>query len=184
MNGELYKQSMRQLVYQRNISFIFSIASSVSVILLSILLFWKSERVVVAPPFIHNEFWVESKHVSVTYLEQMGVFLGNLLLSKSSGSAPAQRDVLLRHTAPSYYSQLKKKLDQEAQKLIAENASYVFFPVTIEVHPDRKELVLTGDRKTYVGEKIISTSRESYILSFTIEGARVLLTGVRTLEDQ
>ena len=114
----------------------------------------------------------------------MGVFFGNLLLSKSAGSAPAQRNVLLRHTDPSYYPSLKKKLDQESQKLIAENASYVFFPATIQADIHSNEVTLTGDRLTYVGDKIISTNKESYTLSFNIVGTRVLLTGVRTKDDQ
>ena len=61
MNADLYKQSLRHLIYQRNSLLFFSCALSVSVILLGVLLFWKTERIVVVPPYIQNEFWVEQK---------------------------------------------------------------------------------------------------------------------------
>lgn len=105
------------LIFQRNVFAAFSFLSAVAIIILSSFLFFKQERVVIVPPVIEKEFWVDSQHVSPTYLEQFGYFLGQLLLAKSSQSAASQRTVLLRHTDPSYVGTLKKRLVEEEEIL-------------------------------------------------------------------
>lgn len=136
------------------------------------------------PGVIEKEFWVDGHDVSATYLEQFGCFLGQLLLGKSSQSAPVQRTVLLRHTDPSFSGLLSKKLYEEEQLLSKQNSSYVFFPIDIQVDLPSKEVLLTGDRVFYVAGKAVSTDKESYILRFNYSGSRLLLKGVEAKEKK
>ena len=127
---------------------------------------------------IEKEFWVEGNAVSATYLEQFGVFLGQLLLGKSAQSAPSQRSIILRHTDPSYAGIMRQKLLDEEEMLKKQNASYAFFPAEVRVDQGKMEVYLTGDRVAFAGGKQISLQKECYILSFVYSGSRLLLKGV------
>jgi conjugal transfer pilus assembly protein TraE len=117
MNADFHKENLSSLRYQKNIFLALVFLLSFALILMALFLFWKQERIVIVPPFIEKEFWVDSKSVSPTYLEQFGYFLGELILTKSSQSAATQRSVVLRHTDPAYVGILNKKLYEEEQLL-------------------------------------------------------------------
>jgi len=178
MNRQFAAQSLQYMKFQRNIFAAIALLLSVGTILLSGLLFFKRERVIVVPPVVEKEFWVDGKHVSPTYLEQYGYFLGQLLLGKSSHSAPSQRTILLRHTAPQFAGTLKQKLLEEEALLKKQNASYTFFPTSVRVHPEKSEVLLEGDRIFFVSGKQISSEKECYLLKFIFSGSRLLLTEV------
>lgn len=178
MNQLFLEKNFKFLMFQRNVfialTFVLAIASTV----LSSFLFLKHDRIVIVPPVVEKEFWVDANHVSPTYLEQFGYFLGQLLLTKSSQSAAAQRAVLLRHTDPSYAGILRQRLIEEEEVLKKQSTSYVFYPVEIKVHPEEMSLLLTGDRSVFVGGKEISKEREGYVLRFSYNALGLLLKEV------
>jgi len=178
VNRLLLETNLRSLLYQRNIFAGLAVLLATSVVGLTALLFNKTERVIVCPPTIEKEFWIDSHTVSNTYLEQFGVFLGQLLLGKSSQSASAQRSVILRHTDPVFSTLVRKKLIEEEDMLTRQSASYVFFPVEIKVDQAALKVQLTGDRALFVGGKQVSLQRKSYALCFSYQGSRLLLKDI------
>lgn len=184
MKKEFFETTVHYLRFQRNVFASLTFLLAASLILVSAFLFLKRERVVIVPPVIEKEFWVDADSISPTYLEQYGTFLGQLLLSKSAQSAPTQRSVLLRHTEPRFVEVLKQKLFEEEQLLQKQNAAYTFFPVTIHVDAKKKEVLIEGDRIFYVSGKQISCEREGYILGFHYTGSRLLLSGVTSREKR
>lgn len=182
MNSDIHQHFLRHLLFQRNAFLALSAVLSISMVIVSTFLFVKSERIVVLPAVVEKEFWIDSNNVSATYLEQFGYFLGELLLSKSAQSSATQRTILMRHTAPSYATLLNRKLIEEEQKLDKERASYTFYPTGIYTDVKALEIVLTGDRTTYVAGKAVSTAAESYLLTFIFQGSRLLLSGVTEKE--
>lgn len=184
MKREFSEKSSEYLLFQRNIFAAISILLAVSLVLLSTFLFLKRERIIVVPPLVEKEFWIDGNNVSPTYFEQFGYFLGQLLLGKSSHSAPSQRNLLLRHTDPSFVGTLKQKLMEEEEMLHKQNASYTFFPISTHVNPEKKEVLIEGDRVLFVGGKQVSLEREGYILSFNFSGSRLLLSGITSSEHR
>ena len=133
MSHIFLEKNVKFLLFQRNVFVAFSFLLILVVLVLSSFLFFKQERVIIVPPVIEKEFWVDAKHVSPTYLEQFGYFLGQLLLAKSSQSAASQRSIVLRHTDPSYAGILKQRLIEEEEVLKKQSTSYVFYPVEIRL---------------------------------------------------
>ena len=89
-------------------------------------LFLKKERVILIPPIVKQPMWIDGYAVSPTYLEQMGVFLGQMLLSNSIESLQANRDMLLRFVHPSVYTHFRQHLIEEEQHLQKHQGSYHF----------------------------------------------------------
>lgn len=174
---------MRALTVQRNISlavvfFLLFLTSS-----LTLLLFKKTERVIVIPAVVEKEFWIDGSSVSPTYLEQIGCFIGDLLLIRSPASADMQLTILMRHTAPEFSINLSSKLAAELIKLKKEHTSYIFFRTGILVEMERTSVVLEGDRSIFLGDKLISKVREKYRLGFKNDNGRLLLASIERIED-
>lgn len=178
MSQAFLEKNTKFLLFQRNVFVALAFLLSVIALVLAVFLFFKQDRIVISPPVIEKEFWVDAKQVSPTYLEQFGYFLCQLLLTKSSQSAASQRSVLLRHTDPCYAGILKQRLIEEEEILKKQSTSYVFYPFEIKVNPEEMSLLITGDRQVFIGGKEISKEREGYLLRFTYTGSRLLLTEI------
>lgn len=183
MNRDFQVKTLKSLTFQRNMFAGLSALLGVSVLVSSSFLFLKQDRIVVVPPSLEKPFWIEGSRVSNSYLEQHGVFLGELLLNRSVESAPQQRAILLRQASPEFISALKVKLVQEEETLKKQGASYAFFPTGVEVDGPSMRVRLTGDRVFFVGGQQVSCKRESYTLSLKVSGGRVLLNGVTSSEQ-
>jgi conjugal transfer pilus assembly protein TraE len=182
MNANVLEANVRSLYFQRNIFVAFAFILSLALIVLTSFLFLKRERVIITPPIIAQEFWMDGNGVSPTYLEQFGVFLGQLLLNKSSQSASEQRAIILRHTNPSFLGMMKQRLFEEEEMLKKQDSAYTFYPIEIKVDLKRMEVKLTGDRIAFAGAKTVSSKRETYVLKFVYDGYRLFLKGVEAME--
>ncbi len=183
MNEIIREYTIRSLTVQRNISLAIVFFVLLLALILSALLFRKTERVIVIPATLEKEFWVEGLAVSPTYLEQMGCFVGDLLLTRSPASADMQLTILMRQVDPAFASILSSKLASELDKLKKDNASYVFFRTKVIVSPQNNSVILEGDRTLLLGDKALSTVRESYRLGFTNFGGRLLLASIERGEN-
>lgn len=177
MRIDVAAKSQAYLRFQRNafagLSFILASAVTVQ----GAYLFSKKERVIVTPPNVDRAFWVESNQVSPSYLEQYGVYIGELLLSKSDRSAARQRDLLLQQVSPGFSSLLRQKLLDEETLLKKQSAAYVFYTSDIIVNPRSLKASLKGDRVFYSSGKEISKQEETYTLSFEYRAGKLLLSG-------
>ena len=183
MNEIIREYTMRGLTVQRNVLLSLVFFLLLLGLVLGSLLFGKNERVIVVPAILEKEFWIEGSFVSNTYLEQMGCFVGDLLLTRSPYSADLQLTILMRHVDPSFASILSRKLFSELEKLKKDKASYVFYRTGIVTDSQNQSVVLEGDRTLFLGDKVLSTSRESYRLKFTNFGGRLLLASIERGDD-
>jgi conjugal transfer pilus assembly protein TraE len=178
MERNFFERNLNNLTTQRNFLVGLSLFLIVGLILALSFLFLKEERIIIVPSVIEKEFWVESNSISASYLEQFGLFLGQLLLSKSAYSADIHRTVLARHTEPKYLGVLKKKLIEEEETLKKQNASYGFYLNNIFVNLDRLAVTLIGDRQFFIAGQQPTNENCAYTLYFSYKGGRLLLTGI------
>lgn len=183
MNEIIREYTFRSLMVQRNIFLSLTFGLLLLVLVFSVLVFKRTERVIIVPATVEKEFWVEGEMVSPSYLEQMGCFLGDLLLTRSSHSSDMQLAILMRHVDPAFSVALQPKLQAELEKLQKDNASYIFFKTNVLVEPHTTSVVLKGDRTLFLGDKILSRAKESYRLGFSNFGGRLLLSSVERIES-
>lgn len=184
MNEIIRENTIRSLTVQRNMFLAITFFLLILIFIMTCLLFKKTERVVVVPAVIEKEFWVEGTSVSPSYLEQIGCFVGDLLLTRSPSSADMQLTILMRQIAPNFAPLLTSKLAAELIKLKKDNASYVFFRTKVITDPANQSVILEGDRVLFLGDKILSTTKESYRLGFIHFGGRLLLASIERNEEK
>lgn len=184
MNEIIKEHTLRALTVQRNIFLVFVILLLLITLILSFLLTWKNERIVIVPATLDKEVWLEGSMVSPSYLEQMGCFIGDLLLTRSPASSDMQLTILMRHVDPIFATVLNGKLMSELNKLKKDNASYVFYRTKVIVDPKVLSVSLEGERTLLLGEKVLSNTKEIYRLGFKSFGGQLLLSSIERGDEK
>lgn len=179
MNEVIKEYSIRSLVLQRNFCLGLIVCLLALLFSQAYLLITKSERVIVVPSTLEKEIWIEGKNVSPSYLEQMGCFIADLLLTRSATTYEHQLTVLLRHTDPRFAPLLISKLDEELTKLKKDNASYTFFREQALTDPYNQTVTIKGERSLILGDKILTKQHETYQLGFSNTDGHLRLVSIK-----
>lgn len=141
----------------------------------------RNERILVVPPDIHQEFWMEKNQVSPSYLEEMALFFAALILESSPESAAYKREIILRHATTNGYGPLKIRLLEDETRLKKEHVTTSFQSNAIKVMPHSLSVEITGDLLCFVGEKRISQSRDTYQFQFEYKSGRLLIRSFKLI---
>ncbi|MBL8511840.1 MAG: type IV conjugative transfer system protein TraE [Betaproteobacteria bacterium] len=134
-----------------------------------------SMRTTIVPPVIDRAFWVSGNKVSREYLELMGPFVASLILDVSPGSITYKRDQLLKWVRPEQHGEIKLRMDKEADRLRALNASTVFQVHRIAVDDAAFSVRLDGLLSTFINAQKPTETEESYLLQFGYDGGTLAL---------
>lgn len=139
------------------------------------LLIFRSERTIILPPEIKQSFWVEGNTFSPIYLEEQALYMAHLLFDVSESNILMQGEVLLRYVLPQEHGAFRLKILEDEKRLKKESLSLLFAPHECEVHVDTLTVNITGDLHGYVGNKRITTQRETYQIVFEAKKGRLFL---------
>ena len=173
MKHPLRSSRLGSLVHHRNLSLVLTAALLMIIFTQALYTLFRNERIIVVPPDLKQEIWLEQNTVSNSYLEEMALVYASLMLDCSPESAAYKRDIILRHTAPESYGSLKRRLLEEEKRLKKDHVTTSFQPNGIKVDAARLTVEVTGDLLRFVGEKRISQSREIYRFQFEYKAGRL-----------
>ncbi len=155
-----------------------------AVLLQSVFLFFRHERIIISPPELHQSYWVEGNRFSEGYLEEMGVFFAHLLLDVSAETLLYQGEVALRSVDADSYSRIKTKIFADAARLKKENVTSRFEPKKARVSRDQLEVQLKGTMTQYVSGKSVSSFEETFVVRFSAYKGKLFLKDFALLETK
>ena len=186
MDRVTLRKNVTKLVTQRNLFLFFSTVLLFVVVLLTVLLFSKSERIVLLPT-TGPSLWIEEKKVSDSYLEKMGFFLADLLLNRSPADVERKNQLILEHVHPVFYHEIRKLLLQEKENIVKNEQSFFFR--TERNYSDKKceTFITEGEFMVFVGKngetaRCAQSERKKFILKFQCQNGKLLLTSLKTEE--
>lgn len=177
------QKNAQKLVSQRNIFLFLSSALLLLVFLLTILLFSKNERTVIIPT-VGPSFWVEEGRVSNTYLEQMGMFLADMLLNRSPADVDKKNQTILEYVHPAFYHEIRKQLVQERENIVKDDQSFLFRAERHYVDAAKGSFVIEGEFLVFVGKvgeipACAQQERKKYNLFFECLNGKLLLKSLK-----
>jgi type IV conjugative transfer system protein TraE len=186
MDQTVLKTNLNKISRQRNSFLFFSITLSFGVLLLSVLLFTKKERIVIVPTN-GTSYWIEETKVSSGYIEKMGLFLSDLLLNRSPVDVEKRNAIILQYVHPSSYHEIRKLLLQEQENILRGDQSYYFHLEKNFADVKRNAFVALGEFVVVTGKdgkssSLSQKSRKKYTLSFSCENGKLLLTSLKKEE--
>ena len=168
--------------YQRNTLLGLTAALLVLLIIMGSCLLFRSERVIVLPPEVKQEFWVEGNRFSPEYLEEMAVYFLHLALDVNQTTLQYNTEILSRYSDVETGNYLRNKYEKDVKKLKQNDASTTFEVKEVTVYPDKNIVRVTGTLNRFMGSKRIKNSQETYEVSFKTYRGRLFFKEINQLE--
>ena len=186
MDQNVSKQQGLLLAKQKNLSLFFIAILSVAVLLLSCLLLFKKERIVVVPTS-GISYWIEEGKVSPSYVEKMGLFLSDLLLNRSPADVEKKNEIILQYVHPSAFHEIRKSLLQEQASIINGDQAFFFRADKSSIDMKALSFVIEGEFYAAIGKEgkepsFTQRNRKKYTLRFTCENGKIYLTSLKKEE--
>jgi conjugal transfer pilus assembly protein TraE len=169
--------------YQRNTLLGLTAVLLVLLIIMSLCLFFRSERVIVLPPEVRREFWAEGNRFSPEYLEEMAVYFLHLALDVNQTTLPYNTEMLARYSDAETGNYLRNKYEKDIRKLKQNDASTTFEVKEVTVYPDKNVVRAEGRLNRFMGSKQIGDSQETYEVSFKTYRGRLFFKEIKKVEE-
>ncbi len=183
MKFSFQEKRLTSLLFQRNTLAGLSGILLLTNCLLTIFLFFKTEKTIFMPAESKQSYWIEGNRFSPTYLEEQALYFSHLLLDVTEKNILHQGDILLRYVDSQTYGLFKSKLYEDENRLKKDNLSLHFAPLECEVFPEKLKVNITGDLIGYVASKQVTSYREKYELSFSSIKGRLFLKSFNVISS-
>ena len=163
------------------IQFLLAALATTSVLLaLHIFLHQDQERVTFLPPQIEKGFWVEADQVSRDYLDQMALFVLQLVYNVTPASVDFQNAALLKYAAPEAHGALEKAARLAADRVKRDQISTLFSPRSV-LHDkaDGLRVAIQGELTTFVTDKASPPRAMTVLVAFRYDGGRTVVTSLK-----
>jgi len=154
-------------------------------VLLAVALAMRSNnvRTVVVPPVVNKTFWIDDTAVAPEYLEQMALFVAQLVYNVTPANADYNTRILLNHAAPTLYGVLRQQGEATAKRLRADNATTLFGVRAVTHDPKAPRVALHGVLSTYINDKRVAEAPKVYLFTFSLSGGRLYVTSIVETSD-
>ena len=177
------KKRMTNFEHQRNMLLGLVSVLLVILVILSASLFFRRERVIVLPPEVKREFWVEGNRFSPEYLEEMAVYFLHLALDVNQTTLTYNTEILTRYADVETANYLQEKYERDLKKLKENDASTTFEVKEVKVFPDSNVVHAEGVLKHFIGSKCIKENPEVYAVSFKTYRGRLFFKEIKKVEE-
>ena len=145
-------------------------------LILNATVFKSNDRVVIVPPQVTKQFWIESKRAAPEYLEQMGMFFAMLGGNLSPENAEYNVSLLIHHIGGSSgTSDAKADLAAQALYIKKNNITQSFYPSAVNVDPEYNTVTIEGEVIRNIGTTKISREKMFLRMKFYLENYKLWL---------
>jgi conjugal transfer pilus assembly protein TraE len=160
-----WKSALAENFFLRSVTLLLGISLVITTLMLSV----KSQRILLVPPQITKEFWIERDRVSPEYMEQMGVFIATLVGNLSPVNAEFNINMLIKHYLDPARNnpEVVRELLGQAAYIKKNNITQAFFPSSISIVDSANMKVrVEGSSIMNVGTARVSGEKVSYLIRF------------------
>ena len=133
------------------------------------------ERTIVTPPGIEKSFWITSGNASESYVEEMALWIANLILDVTPDNIDYKATKLLEYADPRAHGALKERQMLESARIKRDNATTYFSLETIRVHPEKLAALISGRMHTLINGTPVPEQNKNYFVRFRLDHGRASL---------
>lgn len=127
----------------------------------------KGVRHELVPPAITQPFIVGGQQFDRAHIEQMGLYVAQLMLNVTPKSVRFQGEQLSKLVAPERYSEIINQVQINAAMIERINVSTMFVPVSYHYDPKYPSRIgITGSLQSLYADKSIQAEPKSYLIEF------------------
>lgn len=137
-------------------------------LILNATVFREETRVVVVPPTLSDEFWIEKNKASEEYLEQMAVFIATLAGNLSPRNASYNIEALLKYMDHNRLIEVKDDLKAQAEYIKKNNISQSYNADSSKVDVESQSVVIEGEVIRHIGAIKVSQEKMAVHIGFKL----------------
>jgi len=137
---------------------------------------------VAAPPAITKDFWISTNGFGPKYLEQMGVFIAYMVLNATPASLKFQADQIKPYLAPEAYGKMLVDLEAKQARFKRYQMSTLFYPNQIFLSKSSCHIQVSGQLKTFIGEKLGSSKTRKMDIECKNVNGRFYVTSLKLID--
>lgn len=160
-----WKSALAENFYLRVVCLLLAIGMIVNVVFLR-----GKDRLIIVPPKIEKEFWIEDTKSSEAYLEQMGVFFATLAGNMSPANAEYNAKLLSSYLDAASFGDVKGEIAAQAAYFKKNNISQAFFPKGTKIDQNTGRVEIEGDVIRYIGSVKVSQEKIIVVVKFNTKG--------------
>ncbi len=131
------------------------------------------ERIVVLPAEPTKSFWMDNRQVSKDYLEQMAVYVLQLVLNNSPETVSSNTKKLLSYVVPDERGQTELMLTKQARRLKSSNASSSFIAESVFADEGNMTVAIAGRNRRFIGSQQTANVKSCWKVAFDYKGSRL-----------
>lgn len=120
---------------------------------------------------------ISSSSVAPDYLEAVTRDTAYLILNRSPDGLNYWMDNILKLVAPEFYGAIKTQLVKTVKEQSNTDIAQSFTMTGMTVDTKQLKSEVTGEIRTFVGDKLISTEKKTFQFSWKYSGVSLSLTG-------
>lgn len=134
---------------------------------LTIIILPKGVRHELIPPSVSQPFEVGGRRFDKSHIEQMGLYVAQLMLNVTPKSVRFQGEQLARLVSPERYAEMLNQVQINAAMIERINVSTVFIPVSYHYDPKHPNRIgVAGSLQSIYADKSIQAEQKSYLVEF------------------
>jgi conjugal transfer pilus assembly protein TraE len=143
-----------------------------------------THRTTIVPPTVNRAFWVEEEAVDPAYLEQMAVYLLQLVLNATPATADLNVTALLRYIGPEAYGKIETSLRNQAAELKAGSISMAFYPRQVTTAEGLANTIAVGGViSSWAADRRLPDRPVNYLIKFRYAGGKLSLSDLKEVKD-
>jgi conjugal transfer pilus assembly protein TraE len=136
-------------------------------------------REILLPPDISRPMWVSnSGKVSAEYLEDMGLFIIQLVMNATPVSVDYQSKMLKKYVCAEGYGSIDTLVRNNTDRLKRDSVTTVFSPRTVLSDPALGRVTMTGTFSVLIADRRMSEEAKTYVLEFGNLSSKLCVKGL------
>lgn len=123
---------------------------------------------IVVPPEVRRPYEIGSNYANTDYLLDMAAYVLEKVLTVTPETVDYNNRVILKMAHPDGYAALKTMLDAAALRVKQERVSTVWIPRNEKVNERAMTVEVSGQRKTFIADKLTSQLDKVYLVQFSV----------------
>lgn len=174
MLADVSHNKSQALLKQRNMLAVLSMAL-IGLMMVVIMLFSAKDREVILQPVLSRPLTISSGGVTAEYLEMVTRDTSLIALNRSPEALEYWMSQVLRISHPGAYGRLKAKLVKIVDEQKESDVAQAFSMTGMKVEPKQLTSEVTGVLTTFVGKKVIASTKKTYRFVWSYSGLSLSL---------
>ena len=160
---------------------VFILSAVIGGLLIMVFTLNKNEKTIVVPSGFDKPFTVRGSEYSNEYKEQMAKYVMQLLLTFQPNNVKYQFNEVLRYVHPNAYAALRTKLATEAEKIVTDGSSSVFYITNITT--DGNTVNVKGEVVGSIGDQIVTRQVSEFKIEISTTNGFYIMGWAKVLQD-